>query len=51
MDNANPEKFPHDDTQNVVDDENAVAGNQAVAVQKRKTAEKTLKQKSDWAQK
>ena len=51
MDNSNPEKLPHDETQNFDDDENAVAENQAVVVQKKKSAEKTPKQKSDWAQK
>ena len=54
MDKSDPEKLPHDETQNVVDDENAVeknAENQAVVVQKQKSTEKTQKQKSDWAQK
>ena len=51
MDNSNPEKLPHDETQNFVDDENAVAENQAVVKLKKKSAEKISKQKSDQAQK
>ena len=47
MDNSNPEKLPHDETQNFVDDENAVAENQAVVKLKKKSAEKISKQKSE----
>ena len=51
MDNSDPEKIPHDETQNYVDDENAVAENQAVVKQKKKSAEKISKLKSNQAQK
>ena len=51
MDDSNPEKLPHDETHNYDDDENAVAENQALVPQKKKSAEKTQKKKSDLAQK